>query len=726
MALQSHSATVKTKLITWISRGAFFALMAATTRAATTNSWKSTTSGKWETAGNWSVHAPTSSDAIELITNASTKTITLDATTTSSTNTLTVENLYVAGTATSSNTLFLNNAGITKPLQIFGTSFTIETNASLVVSGSAISAGEPSGNFVIGSLGGHSSLVISNSGSLQCYNGQLSGNNNTITVTGPGSVWNLLGNCFIGTFGTGNTFTVSGGGAVKVTGPNSTSEVGLDATSRSNTVLVTGTGSVWNTSTTLVIGGNGVDNTLTITNGGAVAGGVICIVGAGALGSNNLMTITGTGSVFSNGTIFIGEQCPSNSVIVADGGRLVSRGVMGNISNSFNNTVTVTGTGSVWNLTTLNIGGLGASNKVTLTNGGLLLASSQVTVGSFNTASSNNLLEVSGGSLFVTNALGTGDLEIGPGGFNNTLVLNNGTVTVDNLGASVAGGSGIISLNGGMLSAFSATIANGLDFIVGGTNTSAAYIANGGTQFFENNLVVQRGTFTMNGGTVTVSQLVLTNGANCAAAINSGLFNTAGTFVTNGAQFVVGNGTAHANFHLLGGEHDFHDGLRVSNGASLTGCGTITGDVTIDAGGSIFATCDTLTFTGTVINNGALAANGATLEFYGPVINNNGLLFYNGGTTNFHGTFMNNGIVTNAGPVIITSITRTGNDVVVTAPSALDFDYQLRIANTMISPIWTNSGPVVAGTGTPLTFTDLGGATNKPNRFYQVDVIWPP
>src|ERR1700679_2695558 len=107
---------MKTKRIVLIFCGV--GLIAATTPAATTNSWKTTVSGKWETSGNWSVHAPSSSDGIEFITNAATKTITIDATTAGSTNTLSISNLYIAGTSTSTNTLFLNNAGTNTPLQI--------------------------------------------------------------------------------------------------------------------------------------------------------------------------------------------------------------------------------------------------------------------------------------------------------------------------------------------------------------------------------------------------------------------------------------------------------------------------------------------------------------------------------------------------------------------------------------------------------------------------------
>jgi len=182
---------------------------------------------------------------------------------------------------------------------------------------------------------------------------------------------------------------------------------------------------------------------------------------------------------------------------------------------------------------------------------------------------------------------------------------------------------------------------------------------------------------------------------------------------------------AGADFHLLGGVHSFANGLRISNGATLTGCGTVNGNVTVDPGGTVFTDCGTLTFTGTVTNNWALAADGTVLEFYGTVVNNGGILLYNGGTATFHGTFINNGIISNAGPVIVSSVTRLGDDIVVQAPSTNGFRYQLQFAASVDSSVWTNSGTAQAGTGGLLTFTDPGGATNDPNRFYQVDVIWP-
>jgi hypothetical protein len=262
---------------------------------------------------------------------------------------------------------------------------------------------------------------------------------------------------------------------------------------------------------------------------------------------------------------------------------------------------------------------------------------------------------------------------------------------------AINGTNSVLSLNGGTLSAGSVSIDNDQDFVIDGT-------------------------LLFNDATITVHHLVLTN---TVMAFPSGLIQATATTVSNGQQFVIGNGTSGAEYHLLGGVHSFNNGLRIRNAATLTGCGTVNGNVTVDSNGTVFANCGTLTFTGTVTNNYALAADGVVLEFYGTVVNNGGILLYNGGTTNFHGTFINNGIISNAGPVIVSSVSRIGNDLVIQAPSTNGFRYELQITTSVVSPVWTNSGTAQPGTGSTLTFTDPGGATNKPNRFYQVDVIWP-
>ena len=97
---------------------------------------------------------------------------------------------------------------------------------------------------------------------------------------------------------------------------------------------------------------------------------------------------------------------------------------------------------------------------------------------------------------------------------------------------------------------------------------------------------------------------------------------------------------------MLGGIHSFANGLEVLNSASLTGCGTVTGNVTVDSGGTVVVDCGgTLTFTGIVTNNGTIwAVNGSVLEAYSNFVNN-GLIDIADGTTNFHEGFINNGAV---------------------------------------------------------------------------------
>jgi len=58
-----------------------------------TNSWIDG-NGKWETGGNWSLGtAPFITDLADLITNAGSKTVTIDATTTNFPSTMTISNL---------------------------------------------------------------------------------------------------------------------------------------------------------------------------------------------------------------------------------------------------------------------------------------------------------------------------------------------------------------------------------------------------------------------------------------------------------------------------------------------------------------------------------------------------------------------------------------------------------------------------------------------------------
>ncbi len=603
------------------------------------------------------------------------------------------------------------------------------------------------GTYVVGSNTFKDVLQIINGGVLSNGTGyigyEISGSSNAVTVTGTGSIWSNSSDLYIGDNGSGNSLTISNGGRVFAFD----SQAGLTSSSSNNTVIVTGVGSVWSNNT-VTIGNSGAGSTMTISNGGAVidVGGY---VGYSPSSSKQTATITGTGSVWSNNIDFdVGAFGTGNTLTIANGGALFSSTCfLGEGPSGSNNVVTVTGTGSVWsNSLTFYIGSLGGGNQLIVTNGGTVFngsgfvgyssGSNVVTIAGGSVVASNvfisylfgtnNVIRIDSGSLFLTSAADDGALVISQGGAGKgELILNGGSVTVDSLIAT-NGLNSVITFNGGTLTVSAALIANSQDFVIGASNVTATYVvAAGGINTFNDHLVVRRGTLTLDGGTAVVNQLVVTNGANGVVAFGSGELESAGTFVTNGQQFVVGNGALGADFHLLGGVHSFNNGLRIRNAATLSGCGTVNGDVTVDSGGTVFADCGTLTFTGTVTNNYALAADGTVLEFYGTVVNNGGILLYNGGKTDFHGTFINNGIVSNAGPVLVSSVSRLGDDMVIQAPSTNGFRYELQFSTSVVSPVWTNSGAPQSGTGSVLTFTDPGGATNKPTRFYQVDVIWP-
>ena len=723
-----------------------------------TNSWMDG-SGKWETVGNWSLGtAPANSDSADVITNAGNNTVTIDATTSGSfSNTLTINTLIVSAPFGSMNTLALNNAGTlsSSPPLLVSNRVTIGSSGVIGIINSSlqIDSSTTASNFdgvIVGVSGSGNQLSII--GVLSSFLGRIGSNvgssNNTVIVSGTGSVWHNSG-VVVGSFGSRNSLIISNGGLIADGVFGSTCTIGNSSSSSNNTVLIVGAGSVWtngavnigsqgssfnsliisnggamftifgslvhgvsgSNNTVLVSGGgsvlsngsvlagsNGSFNSLIISNGGAILSSSACVVGNNTSSRSNTVLVIGAGSAWSNGSVAVGNNGPFNSLIITNGGKVFSGGgTLGVNSSGSNNRVVVAGIGSVWsNQSSLIVGFSGTSNLLLVT-GGIVFATN-VVIGSLLGAS-NNVLRIDSGSLIVKNVLGNGCLVVGQLG-QGTLMIDGGTVTVDSLIAT-NGANSSITFNSGTLTVRAGLIDNNQDFVVGGT-------------------------FIINGGSVTVSQLVLTNNLS-SMILTSGTLHAQGTAVTNGQEFVVGNGAVGARFHLLGGVHSFNDGLRARNTATLSGCGTINGTVVIDAGGTVLADCGgTLTFTGIVTNNGAMAAdNGSVLESYGTVVNNGAILLFNGGTTNFHGVFINNGTVLNGGNVNVGQVSKSGADIIVRIQSATGFTYQLQITPSLESPTWTNSGASQAGTGGMLTFTDSGGATNQPSRFYRVDVTAP-
>jgi T5SS/PEP-CTERM-associated repeat protein/autotransporter-associated beta strand protein len=198
--------------------------------------------------------------------------------------------------------------------------------------------------------------------------------------------------------GGAGTLSIGAGGYMTVGGK---SYVGCYAGSDSNAVTVAGAGATWNTTSNLFVGKNAAGNRLTITNGGVVTVTGPLNVGYNPGGSNNGITVAGSGQLQD-----------TSGTIGYDGA---------------NNSVVVTGANSLWNNSAnILVGDHSAGNQLTISSGGAVTVGGNAYVG-YAASASNNQITVAGGSLTVTNAGGTGTLDVRRG----TVTLNSGTVTVD-------------------------------------------------------------------------------------------------------------------------------------------------------------------------------------------------------------------------------------------------------------------------------------------------------
>jgi T5SS/PEP-CTERM-associated repeat protein len=575
----------------------------------TTNSWNVASSGLWEQAADWSQGVtPSTTNAAVLITNATSKTVTITASTfTVAPGSVTNFGITVSGPSGSTNTLLVENTPVGRPF--VAVQLDIGTNASAVVTNATLQVG------VLGS----GTLTV---------DGQLQ--------VGPGG---LLDTSNAGTMNVGSVssaaVSIMGGGAALSAG------VVMGAGFLGSTAVVSGAGSIWSNGVLVVQSG-----TLIITNGGAV-------VGSGEVGGDGgfdvMGIVTGPGSVWIAEGLYVGYiEAENNQLIITNGGAVHITGSSAAVDDfsGANNQLTVSGNGALFDASPANlyIGSDGYNNdRVNIGPGGTVLAG-YVALG-LGADTTTNFINLTGGSLFVTNVYGNAQLQV----YGGALVLNGGTVTVNDL-------------------------------------------------VLETNLGV--------------------------VAFSAGTLYSGSTQATNGVPFVVGDGTDAANFQLQGGVHSFNH-LEIRNAAVLSGCGTVTGPVVIDAGGTVLSDCGTLTFTGIVTNNGTMRAiDGAVLETYSNLVNN-GTIDIIEGSTNFHGTFINHGTILTASSVQISAVSISGNDVDVQIPSAQGHTYQLEETASMTPTNWTDTAASQEGTGGVLTFTDTGGATNVPGRFYRIDCSTP-
>jgi T5SS/PEP-CTERM-associated repeat protein len=479
----------------------------------------------------------------------------------------------------------------------------------------------------VGYNGAGNSLRVSNGGMVVSSNGFIGGwsgsTNNSVCVGDPGSIWTNRGNLYFSYVGSSrNSLVISNGGQVF----NGTGFVGSSVfgTSLEDSVLVTGLGSVWSNRFNLIVGYKGGNNSLTISNGGLVIN-ELGYVGEYA-SSNNSALITGSGSRWTNRMdLYVGTGLGGNSLSIRDGGQVVNGyGYVGLGGDS--NRVLAADAGSVWNNTNnLTVGLYGAANSLVISNGALVASEysylgvdpgssnnsvqvtgtaaywktkSDVFVG-YNggdsrlvisnggqaeaarfvlgngSASLNNSIQMQGGRLIATNAAATGSLSVGNGG-QGRLVLNGGTVTADYL-IVTNGVNSLVEFNGGQLESRGTSVTNNLVFAVGDGAGSAGFYAAGGTHSFADGVRVH--TNAVFGGCGVIKGTVLVEGTLEAACGGTSIFMDA---VTNWGRIEAKNGTSLVFYGPLVN----HGQVIATNGAvryfsTFQNSGTLRGNIQI-------------------------------------------------------------------------------------------------------------------------------------------------
>lgn len=710
--------------------------------ALTTNSWTSGVGGKWETGGNWSAGAPSNTQSAELITNATSKTVTIDAST--PIGTLTISNLAIAGAAGTANTLQVTNAPVSA-LNIVNSLNISDGGALLVTNGMMLVGGTGSGS-------------VSNSGTLTL----IAGTTTFLSALDIG-----------GSAGTTGTVWVSGGQLLATNNRTYVANAGVG--------LMTVSNGAWLAGAVVVGYAPGSSGTLTLIGGTNQFTGSMGIAGLETLpGETGAVWVTGGQLVTTNaevdvGATGIGQMTLSNAVWLID---TLEVGSSGNTPTSASGTLTMVGsivtasgtfavgaedptaTGAVWlasgQLTDTNgfsyVGWYGVG-QMTVSNG--TWRASNVFVG-FQ-SSSQGTLTIAGGTNIVSSILDIGAQTGATGAVWMTggqLIMTNSTVLISE------GGCGQMTISNGTF------LAGDLLFADPSTAVGTLTMAGGNTTILgdvnEHNGIQ---TMWLKGG-----QLNVTNGVTLIGDLGVGRFT-----VSNGLwrtrNVIVGNAIgSQGSLTIVGGVSSVYSNVTIGS----TNCNA--SSVVLITGGELHVTNDNVTAV-LEVRSGTLIQTGGILDVDRIVITNpcahfihtGGTLIYglqtltpgfdadadgipndyeqaNGldpldptdGSADSDGDGMSNlqEYLTGTDPFDpqsvfrITAVTRQSNDVQITWSTVGGKTNQVYLNPPSASGDLTDGiiplGPlfIIPGTGESTTnYLDVGGATNKPARYYRIRLV---
>ena len=543
------------------------------------------------------------------ITNANTKTITIDATTSAGyPGSLSMNSLTLSAPGSDSNTLLLDNSGWATPLSVAGT-FSIGSGGALVVNNGAVSAGG-------GGLLSDGNVFL-NAGYLTAYN------------------------CVIGN-------TASGIGMVVTNGSQGHDGWGLylgnGLGANSNTVLISGLNSAWYSGYTVVIGQSGNANQLTISNGGQLQS-AFSYIGCADSASNNTVLVTDAGSILSNSAeLYVGQYGSGNQLLISNGAQVVSSaGYVGTGSNANNNLVVVDGAASSWRMAgSLIVATNGLGNSMTIADGGQVVASNFVLStgpganwGYAAVQTGGRLIATNGTSLIAGTGYAYGTLSITDGGYvqlGNVIVgdetSGNGNISINNstneilgnltVGNNIQGaGSGGVSLNGGLL-----LVTNGLT-IIGNSGCGRLSISDGiwlarEVHVGEQQTLGQPPSLYISGGQSQISgALIMGNGSNTYATgrQNGGSLSAASETLGNfgGVSFTQGDGTNAIGGDLVLGAQAGSFGNFELDGGSLLASNEYIGS----AGNAAFIQWGGTNTVSGVLQIGAATGNTAFYSLFG-------------------------------------------------------------------------------------------------------------
>jgi T5SS/PEP-CTERM-associated repeat protein len=595
---------------------------------------------------------------------------------------------------------------------------TIADNNSVVVSGNGSAwifgpaNGSLGGGIYIGHSGSTNSLIINNgagvigpafSGYIAYIGYDASADNNTLVVSGSGSVWDqsTSGGMFIGYRGSGNSLIVSNG-AQMFAEP----ETGYQLGANNNSVLITGPGSVLNNTFDWEIGFFGSSNSLVISNGGMINNqGRTLVVGFEPGSDNNHVTVTGSGSIWTNGGFFVGTSGSGNSLLIGDGGAVfsvygfVSGAAFGSFYGS-NDCVIITGSGSVWNIGNegfeLGVDGAPFGNSVVITNGGALISSFSLVTGA-----SNSVVVTDSGSVWSNQD----NLDIGissDSGGENTLVIENGGNVFDgegrigtgNLGNQTSHDNNVIVAGTGSLWNNSSAFADSGALYVGDTGFGNSLVISNSGQVFD-----ASGAIGSQPGSSSNSVRVVGDGVWENGALTVGDQGSSNSLVIDG-------GTVSATSLTVGLESPTCDNLVELDSGSLT-VTNVTGNATLE------------------VRNGLLILGGGVLQADVLILTNGCGRFIRTG-----GTLIVNNVIFDTNAFNITSIARQGNDLLITwmmgpgqtnALQATAGAANGSYATNGFTDIFVVTNNFIPGAVT--NYLDVGGATNKPARYYRVRLV---